>query len=148
MNAVNYWLYIGKYSETLQLELLQTHQIGAMLQLADMVRQPGIETLYLAVEDGEPLDKRLVRQGVQFVLSQKGEGKKVLVACGAGMSRSAAFVLACLKEAENVPLLEGLKWLKQQHPPTMIHKALWDSLTELYGEEVSFRRALAVMNKN
>ncbi|MGH2523720.1 MAG: hypothetical protein ACRDH2_14545 [Anaerolineales bacterium] len=67
-----------------------------MLQLAERVEQPGITTLYLAVEDGEPLPDEALREGIEFVRAQKALGRVVLVACGAGLSRSAIFALAVL----------------------------------------------------
>ena len=128
MNAIRDWLYVGKYRETLDSTLLAAQKIGAMLQLAEAVKQPEVESLYLPVEDGVPLANHHLRQGVDFTLNQKRLGRKVLVACGAGMSRSVAFAVAALKEDEGLPLLDALQAVKSRHPDTMIHPALWESL--------------------
>jgi hypothetical protein len=61
-----------------------------MLQLADAEEQPGITSIFLSVEDGVPLPSSLLRQGVDFVLAEKRRGQIVLIACGAGVSRSVA----------------------------------------------------------
>ena len=68
MDAVRPWLYIGRYRETQDYDLLVRAGISAMLQLAEQVRQPGIETLYLAVRDGETLAPATLRRGLDFVL--------------------------------------------------------------------------------
>ena len=45
MNKIRPWLYIGKYRETKNSFLLEAHQIGAMLQLAELVEHTGIISL-------------------------------------------------------------------------------------------------------
>jgi hypothetical protein len=136
MDRIRPWLYIGKYRETLDATLLSARGIGAMLQLAEAVEQPGITSLYLPVEDGEPLPPGLLRQGIDFVLESKGRGLTVLIACGAGMSRSAAFTVAALKESEALSLKAALVWVKAQHSETLIHPAIWESLGAYYGEPI------------
>ncbi len=145
MNSIRSWLYIGKYRDTLDIALLARHKIGAMLQLAEAVKHPDIESLYLPVEDGIPLAHHHLQQGIDFVLSQKRLGRNVLVACGAGMSRSAAFAVAVLKEDESLGLLDALQAVKSHHPDTMIHPALWESLCAFYRENVPFHSALSTM---
>lgn len=143
MYQIRPWLYIGKYRETLNPYLLAAHKIGAMLQLADLVEQPGITSLYLDVDDGVPLPLELLRQGVDFVITNKGQNSKVLIACGAGISRSAAFAVAALKEIEGLDLLSGLRAVKQKHPEAMPHPAIWESLCAYYQENVPFSDTLA-----
>jgi protein-tyrosine phosphatase len=79
------------------------------------------------------------------VLAQEHLERKVLVACGAGMSRSAAFAVAALKEDENLNLLTALRNVKSRRPDTMIHPALWESLCAFYQENIPFQNALNVM---
>src|SRR5437868_6406606 len=104
MHKICPWLYIGKYRETIDINILIAYRINAMLQLADKVEQIGIASLYIPVEDGEPLPADKLRQGVDFVRAQKAAGKTVLVACGAGISRSVTYSIAALKEEENLSL--------------------------------------------
>jgi hypothetical protein len=145
MNHIRDWLCIGKYLETLDLDLLRAHGIGAMLQLANPAGQPGIESLFLLVEDGVSLPGHLLVRGVEFVQNQKRLGRKVLVACGAGRSRAVAFVVAALKADEGLALLHALQTVRKHHPETMLHPALWNSLCTFYGEALPFRSALHVM---
>lgn len=139
MNQVRAWLYIGKYRDTRDLAYLQMCKIGAMLQLAELVKQPNIEALYLPVEDGEPLPTELLIKGVEFIRTQKSLEKTVLVACGAGISRSSSFAIAALKEIENLSLVDALREVATKHAPTMPHPALWESLCSYYDEKFDYR---------
>lgn len=139
MDPIRPWLWIGRYRETLDDALLQSAGISAMLQLAEPVRHPGIETLYLAVEDGEALAPATLRRGLEFVHHQRQQDKKVLIACGAGISRSATFSIAALKEAEGCSLAEAARTVRRAHPESMPHHTLWASLCSYYGEIVSYR---------
>jgi protein-tyrosine phosphatase len=140
MNEIRPWLYIGKYRETLDSYLLGLHRIDAMLQLAEAVKQPGIVSLFLPVEDGEPLPVELLRQGVDFVLNKKRGEYTTLIACGAGQSRSVVFAIATLKEAEDLPLLTAWQEVKRRHPDALPHMALWASLCTYYDEPIPFMR--------
>jgi protein-tyrosine phosphatase len=143
MDKIRAWLYIGKYRDTLNTHLLSARKIGAMLQLAELVEQPGIVSLYLPHEDGLPLPADLLRRGIDFILTQKALGRVVLIACGAGISRSAAFTIAALKEVEGLSLPDAFWTVKQRHPEAMPHPAIWESLCEYYQEDVSFWEMLA-----
>ena len=145
MNAIRNWLYIGKYRDTLDVVSLAKHNIGAVLQLAEAIQYPNIESLYLPVEDGVPIAKRHLGQGIDFTLRQKRLGRSVLVACGAGMSRSAVFAVAALKDGEGLGLLAALREVKRYHPDTMIHPALWKSLCTFYQEDIPLDLAVSVM---
>lgn len=139
MNKIRSWLYLGTYRETLNLHLLSARNIGAMLQLADLIEHAGITSLYLPVNDGEPLAPDLLRTGVDFVIDQKQQGQTVLIACGAGVSRSAAYAVAVLKEVEALSLLEALRVVRQKHSAAMPHPALWEALCTYYDEEASLK---------
>ncbi len=134
MFRIRPWLYIGKYRETRQLDYLRSYDIGAMLQLAEKVEQPGINILYVAVEDGETLPVDKLEQGVAFVRAQKAAGQNVLIACGAGISRSVAFTMAVLKEEEGISLLDAVHDIQDIHPDAYPHPLLMDSLCQYYGE--------------
>ena len=142
MNQIRPWLFIGKYRETQDEQLLKNHQIEAMLQLAELVEQPDIVTLYLAIEDGYPISHEILKRGIEFVKGNKKTGRKTLIACGAGISRSATFAVASLKEIEQLRLLEAYWEVKKHHPEAMPHPALWQSLCEYYNENISFIQLL------
>ena len=138
MYEVRSWLFIGNYRETTDQRWLDQHHIGALLHLADRVEPLGIVTLYLPVDDGEPLPQNALEQGIRFIRKQKAAGHRVLVACGAGISRSVTFAIATLKEEEGLNLMDGYRAIWQVHPEAMPHPALWQSLNQFYGDPTSF----------
>src|SRR4051794_36253601 len=91
LETIRPWLHVGKYRDTLNRSLLGSYQIGAMLQLAEHVPHPQIATLYLPVEDGVPLAGDLLQRGGAFAHTAHQQGQNVLIACGAGISRSVTF---------------------------------------------------------
>ena len=138
MDEIRSWLYIGKYRDTLDKSYLDFKSIKAMLQLADRVEQKGINSLFLSVEDVGSTSPALIKQGVDFILAEKGKEHKVLVACGAGINRSTAFCMAALKEVEGLSLLDAFKEIKRKHPASMPHKPVWESFCKYYNESTPY----------
>lgn len=143
MYQIRPWLYVGKYRETRNLHLLSANEITAMLQLAAWVEQPGITALYLQVDDGLPLPAELLRRGIDFIKAEKEQGGRVLIACGAGISRSVAFAVAALREIEGFNLLDALRAVKEKHSKAMPHMAIWESLCAYYQEDIPYFDTLA-----
>ncbi|NDJ62336.1 MAG: dual specificity protein phosphatase family protein [Chloroflexi bacterium] len=138
MYEIRSGLYVGKYRETLAKDVLKARAIGSVLQLAEPVPYSDIETLYLPVEDGEPLPPDLLAQGVAFIREQRAEGRNVLIACGAGISRAVAFAMAVLHEDEDLSLFEALQQIRAISADAMPHPSLWTSLNQYYGEDMPF----------
>lgn len=134
MDEIRPWLFIGKHRESMQLAYLQSKSIQAILQLADKVEHPNIETLYLPVEDFAPLSSKLLERGVAFIRSQKKLGNRILVTCGAGINRSSSFCTAALKEEEGLSVFDAFKEVKSKHPQSMPHEPVWISLCHYYNE--------------
>ena len=109
-----------------------------MLQLAEPVEHHGIHSLYLPVEDMEPIPPDLLRQGVDFILEEKQKGHRVLVACGAGINRSSAYCICVLKEVEGLGLFEAFVAVKNRHPESLPHQIVWESLCQYYAESVPY----------
>ena len=138
MNRIRPWLCIGNYRDTLDGSFLQANKIGALLVLAEPVSHPGIVSLYLAVEDGVSLASHVLEAGLDFVSRQKREGRAVLIACGAGQSRSVTFGIAALKEEEGLKLMDALRAVASNYPDAEPHEALWESLCRHYGEAIPY----------
>lgn len=134
MHLIRPWLIIGSYRDTLNNDLLAGARVGALLHLAAPVEPPGVTTLYLPIEDGEPFSEATLRRGVDFMLEQRNAGNTVMAACGAGISRSTTFAIAALKEAESLSLLDAAAIVRHIHPNGLPHMALWSSLCRHYGE--------------
>ena len=142
MSRIRPWLWIGAFRDTRDVDQLRANEIGAMLQLAAHEPHAGIETLYLAIDDGLPLEAVTLRRGLDFIAAARARGVRVLVACGAGISRSATFCIGALKEAEGLSLLEGFRAVRSRHHDAFPHPALWVSLTEFFHEPVPFEQVL------
>jgi len=138
MDEIRPWLYIGNVRDTSNESYLKHYSIQAMLQLAAKVEQPGIEILYLPVEDFAPLDFYMLEKGVAFIREQKKLERRILVACGAGINRSSTYCTAALKEEEGLSLFETFKEVKRLHPESMPHEPVWESLCRYYGETTPY----------
>jgi protein-tyrosine phosphatase len=138
MHLIRPWLVIGSYRDRQSLALLQARRITAMLELAGHIAHPGIDSLYLPIEDGEPVDRAILARGISYILAQRSAGATALVACGAGISRSTTFAIAALKEAEDLSLLDAAREVRRLHPGGIPHHALWSSLCAYYKEPVSY----------
>ena len=108
-----------------------------MLQLADPYIQNGIESLYLQVTDGEPVSAEKFTRGLEFLRAQRAAGRRTLIACGAGISRSTIFAMAALMDAEQRDLFDAYKEVYQQHSGAQPHHALVMSLAEYHGDTLS-----------
>ena len=144
MDQIRPWLYIGAYRDTLNKSYLDFKQIQAMLQLAEKVEQPNIVTLYLPVEDLAPISVEHIRTGVDFIREHKQKEARILVACGAGINRSSAFCVAVLKEEEGISLFDAFKEVKKQHPESMPHAPVWESLCKYYNESVPYLEIMRI----
>lgn len=138
MYTIRPWLFIGKFAETIDKRLLESYQIEVMLQFAERIEQPGIATLYLPVDDGVSLNIDHLKQGLEFIQTHNEQDKKIMVSCGAGISRSTSYAIAALKEIENLSLLESLRAVKKHHPKALPHFALWKSLCSYFDEDISY----------
>jgi len=85
-----------------------------------------------------PLASDLLQRGVAFAQAAYQQEQQLLIACGAGISRSATFATATLKEIEGISLLEAITAVRYHHRDAMPHPALWESLCAYYGEWVPY----------
>lgn len=138
MDEIRPWLFIGKYRDIFNKNYLDMKSIQAILQFAEQVEMDGINTLFLPVDDMRHTPHQLIRRGVDFILEEKDKDHKILVACGAGVNRSAAFCMAALKEVEGLSLPEAYKEVRRYHPESLPHKTVWESFCNYYDETTSY----------
>lgn len=136
--SIRDWLSIGAYRDCINLGLLKRQEIGAILQLADTVNSPNVVTKMLLIDDGVLVNMETLAEGITFIRTQKAEGKRVLVACGAGISRSTTFALGALKEEEDGTILDNFLKIREHHPNALPHIRLWHSLNTYYGERIPY----------
>lgn len=125
---------IGGRRDALDHAALQGAGIRAVLQLYGPEPEPlefgfAEESLCLFVEDGLPIASEEIRRGVDFIGRQRRMERPVLVTCGAGMSRSPAFVAAYLCE-EGAGLLDAFCAVMRRHPCCMPHPEVLRSVME------------------
>ena len=137
MYVVRPWLLVGSYADTRAPALLAAHGVGAMLQLAEAVPQPGIEARYVAVDDGAPVPRAALAEGLAFVRRAREGGRIVLVACVAGTGRSVAIAAAALGEAEGTDVLDAVAAVRARHPDAQPHFKLLASLCAYFGQPAS-----------
>lgn len=137
MNKIRPWLYIGNYREAEYDDRLEFNEIKAILTFTKKIESNNIETLYLPIEDMEPVKSEYIKTGLGFILQEKEKGNNILIVCSAGISRSAMFCTAALKEVEGVSLIDAFKEVKQAHLIALPNKPVWDSFCEYYGEPLS-----------
>lgn len=142
MTQLREWLYIGKYTDLENLANNNFNHIDVVLNLAEDLPIKDKKVLFLNIDDGVPLNISDLVKGSEFLLNHHYEGKTMLIACGAGISRSATFCTVLIKEVEKVSLLEALKSIKQQHPKALPHPELWKSVCEVYDEEFDYYKVL------
>ena len=143
MYPIRPWLYIGGARETSERATMYFYQIGAILQLAHPAHHAGIESLYIAVEDGLPLPAAQLQQGLTFARAQKAAGHKLVIGCGAGISRSVTFTMAVMHEEEGIGLLDAYEQIVAIHPDAMPHFELLKSLGKYYNDPIATKALLA-----
>lgn len=147
MHPIRPWLFVGKYRDTLNLPHLRGNGIEAMLQFAELVEQPGIAAFLLPVKDGVPLTANDFQRGIDFVLEQHQQDKKVLIACGAGISRSVVYTIAALRETEGADLIAAYQDVLKAHIGALPHPVLWKSFCAYYEEDIPYIQVLRLYNR-
>ena len=137
MNQVLDWLYVGSVKDAEDYTALQRAGIKAVLTLAWPIQHPDIAVKRVYFEDGEPIPDEVFYETLSFVRQQRRLGRKVLIACSAGVSRSPAIAIAVLHELEGYPLVEAFRTVlgkvRLAHP----HQAIWNSVCRFYGQWVT-----------
>lgn len=132
-------IYISGARATMLGSKLREAEITRVLKLYDDIPFfPKDFTVFENVlEDGEPVPDGMLQRGADFVVEQVEAGHKVLVVCGAGISRSSTFVLAALLERGN-DLRDAYTVLRENHPIAEPHPDMWKSLLAHYDVPYTF----------
>ncbi len=141
MHKIRDWLFIGKYRDSMSLPLLNSYTIGAMLHLAEDVRHDDIEILYLPIDDGVPIKQDTLKRGIDFIVEQKTQGKIVMSACGAGISRSTSFAMGALMQVEGLDLWAAYEAVLEHHPDAFPLAPLVMSLGDYFDQPVGKEEA-------
>ncbi|HEX3051188.1 MAG TPA: dual specificity protein phosphatase [Aggregatilineaceae bacterium] len=126
-------VYISGWRATLYADQLRANHLLWVLKLYmdQPYFPPDFITLENSLNDGEFIPLSVLRRGVDFIVKQVDAGNKVLVMCGAGISRSSTFVLAYMLE-RNYDLRQAFQTLRLTHPIATPHFQMWLSLLAHY----------------
>ena len=146
-------LALGGWGDTRIHLGLQGTGIEAVLQLYGPEARSELgplakEVLQLNVLDARPLPPSLLRQGVEFIRSQREQGRPTLAACGAGLSRSPSFLAAYLYEVgrgEGMDLQGAFATILQGRRGIIPHPELLRSLVRYYGLEMTAEELLVAL---
>ena len=137
MNQVLDWLYVGSVEDAEDYAELQRAGIKAVLTLAWPIQHPDIAVKRVYFEDGEPIPDEVFCETLSFVRQQRRLGRKVLIACSAGVSRSSAIAIAVLHELEGYPLVEAFRTVLGKVHLAYPHQVIWNSVCRFYGQWVT-----------
>lgn len=132
------WLYISDFATATSATIVKDAGIQAMLQLFQAFEMAGIETLYLDVPDGLSLRRDLIERGIAFIQEQQAKKHRLLITCGAGISRSVMFAIIALREIEGVSLKEAYYQIYGGHPKAMPDHIHWQAVAQYYDEVSDF----------
>lgn len=138
MIEIRPWLYVGKYTDACSEKVLANHQIDVVLELHEPVKHEHIITHFIPFQDGEPLRIPALERAIAFVREQAAAGKRVLIACSAGVSRSPTVAIAVIKVMEERTLLDALHEVRAKHPRTMPDHIHWEGLCAYFDEDIPF----------
>jgi len=138
MHKIRDWLYVASFREAQDIALLKNNEIDAVLHLHQSIEYDTIPTLFVPVQEGFPLGKHDIITGLNFIAEQHAQGKKVVVACGAGISRSVIFATGALKMAESLTMSKAFSEVRKKHERAMPDELHWQSMCTYFGENTDF----------
>lgn len=126
------WLAVGAREDALSAEALSTAGIDFVLSLVLDAEAPGVRQVQLEVDDRKPLPAWTIARAVEIIASEIDAGRRVLVHCHMGISRSPAIVLCYLHERCGLSMPKALAVLRRARPCAAPHPVLLASIAEHY----------------
>ena len=135
MDFVTDRVAIGDAGDLASLDGLARREIGAVLSLQRLDHPPlALPHVLLEVKDRQALPGDVIRAASHFIKTQVDAGRRVLVHCQAGISRSPALTACYLHEYEGRSLDEAFAAVKAGRPRADPHPALLASIRAHYGQ--------------
>jgi protein-tyrosine phosphatase len=138
MYEIRDWLYVSNFLDATDPAQLKKRQIRALLTLHKEAKLSGVDVLFLPVIDGQPIAPKYFEQGMAFVRRHHTQQHPVLIACGAGISRSVTFTIAVLHEIEGLSLHDAFFNVRRRNPQALPDHIHWQSLTEYYHDSLDY----------
>lgn len=125
-------LAIGSLADAIDDDYRCGRGISAVLSLLETNKSFGPHHAEIPIRDGERIPPELARSAVDFIAAQIHAGRKILVHCQMGISRSPAIVAAYLSRFCGMTLGASLEWVCRQRTAAAPHPVLVDSLYEIF----------------
>lgn len=133
MDFVTPQIAIGSRADAEDPAVLSAHGIDALLSLTQVARPTGVlRQLALDVKDREVLASDVIDDAVAFLKDQVENGRRILVHCEMGISRSPALVACYLHEGLGMDLDAAIDHVRSRRPVAEPHSALVDSMRTRY----------------
>ncbi|MCW2318634.1 histidinol-phosphate aminotransferase [Rhodoblastus acidophilus] len=135
MDFVTEMLAIGDTSDIENIEALRRERVGAVLSLARLTHAP-LAMPHVAIEivDRTALSSDHIRAVTGFIKTNVDAGRRVLMHCFAGISRSPALATCYLHEYLGLSIDEALAQVKAGRPQADPHPALLASIRGHYSQ--------------
>lgn len=124
-------LYIGCYYDAMMLRNSNSHGIDLVINLThDPINFDGkkIQTVNYPMNDGHAVDQETFWDVLNTIAEAAEHGKKVMVHCHAGMSRSVCMVIAYLYVTGFLPWEQCIDYVKEKRPVAQPHEAILKSM--------------------
>lgn len=133
MDFVTPWLAIGGSGEAADAAQRRAHGIDAVVSLLPVDFDAGAAHLTLPTADRIALPATTIRTVTAFIERQRQAGRKTLLHCQMGISRSPALAACYLHEYAGRRLADALHEICRARPIADPHPALLASMFEHYG---------------
>jgi len=126
-------LALGRRADAEDAQAIAAHGIQAILSLAPVQRPDGVLCqLSLDVRDRVRLPEAAIQEAIAFIRTQIQAGRRVLVHCEMGLSRSPAVVVAYLHAVHGMQIEEAVDFIRRTHPMADPHSLLLASIHEYF----------------
>ncbi|MEL6308318.1 MAG: dual specificity protein phosphatase [Chloroflexota bacterium] len=139
MYKIRDWLFISGYPTASSKAKRDDAGITAVLSLHKPIEEEdGLTSQFLYIEDGGSLLTKTIEQGITFIKTRYDADDRLLIACGAGISRSVLFAIVALVEIEDMSMKEAYTLIHAHHPKPMPEHLHWQIVANYYGETNDF----------
>ncbi len=138
MTPITNQLLVGSRVDACNSDLLKQQGVDVLLSLASIARPEGVRVqMQLDVRDRIPLPDEMIGQAMDFLHSQLQSGRRVMVHCEMGISRSPALVASYLHQFENLSLDAAISHIQAVRPQAEPHPELVASLHAYHQRRVN-----------
>lgn len=127
-------LWLGNYLNGAELALANPRDFRAVLNVSTEIpykKAPGIAYLEVPFDDGHSIPPPAFNACMEFLMFQYETGKRTLIHCAAGVSRSAVIVAAFMHLSDQMPFDAALNHIKHCRPIVIPHPEIVTSVRQL-----------------